>query len=231
VAHVANEHEANGSSSRRITTLCILFLITGVSYADRSVMTVIQEPMKLELHLTDAQLGLLAGPFFGVFYSIVGIPIARLAERYSRKAIIVVSLGAWSLMSVLCGTAGGFAALAGARVGVGAAESGAPPAGYSLLSSYFPARQRGRVVAFVNMAIPLGLSFGSAIGGLVAQTYGWRMAFVVVGAPGLLLALLAWLLLVEPARDHLDPELPAVDQRPLSNRESFGRLLGSRLFR
>lgn len=226
--------EAPGLTGRpltvRVATLCIMFLITGISYADRSVMTVIQEPMKHELHLTDGQLGLLAGPFFGVFYSLMGIPIARLAERFSRKAIIVASVSTWSLMSVLCGAAGSFASLAAARVGVGAAESGAPPAGYSLLSSYFPARQRGRVLAFVNMAIPLGLSFGSVVGGLVAQAHGWRMAFIVVGAPGLLLAIVAWLLLVEPPKDHEDAALALIDRTPLSNRESFGRLLRSRLF-
>jgi predicted MFS family arabinose efflux permease len=221
---------AQGLPRRGIATLCVMFLITGISYADRSVMTVIQEPMKHELHLTDGQLGLLAGPFFGVFYSLMGIPIARLAERFSRKAIIVASLATWSLMSVLCGAARSFVTLGAARVGVGAAESGAPPAGYSLLSSYFPARQRGRVLAVVNMAIPLGLSFGSVIGGLVAQAHGWRLAFVVVGAPGLVLAVAAWLLLVEPAKDHLDPELALIDRTPLSNRESFGRLLNSRLF-
>jgi len=181
-----------------------VFLINVASYADRSILVVLQEPMRADLKLSDFQLGLLAGPAFAVFYGFMGLPIARLAERRSRRRIIIIAVYLWSLLSALCGASQSFVQLALCRMGVGAAEAAAPPAMHSLIADYFSRAARGRAMAMLALGIPFGLMVGGLIGGTVASVANWRIAFLAVGLPGALLGLLATKVMYEAKRtsDH-----------------------------
>ncbi|MBE7217903.1 MAG: MFS transporter, partial [Caulobacteraceae bacterium] len=180
----------------------LLLLLYTSNFIDRQVLTVLQQPIKEELKLTDGQLGLLQGFAFAIFYSILGIPIARLAERRSRKTIIAVSVLVWSAMTALCGTAANFATLFLFRVGVGVGEAGSSPPAHSMIADYYPPRKRATALSVYSLGIPLGSLLGAVLGGLVAQRYGWRSAFFVVGLPGVVLAILAQFTLREPPRGH-----------------------------
>jgi predicted MFS family arabinose efflux permease len=219
-----------GVKLKSATVLMMLFAISAVSYADRSIMTVTQEPMKADLGLSDTQLGLLNGPIFAIFYAVLGIPIARLAERASRKRIIAAAVAVWSVATALCGTVTGFASLALARASVGGAESASPPSSHSIISDYFPAEQRGRAMAVLSLAIPVGLMLGTFVGGMVTHLAGWRVAFAVMGAAGVVLAALAALLISEPERGAQEHGAAASDLPPLSHRQAFAILLSSRTF-
>ena len=183
----------------------LLLAVYTSNFVDRQVLSVLQQPIKEALRLSDGQLGLLGGFAFAIFYSILGVPIARLAERRSRKTIITVSLLVWSLMTALCGLAGGFGALFLLRVGVGVGEAGASPPAHSMIADYYPPQRRATALSVYSLGIPLGSLLGAVLGGLVAQRYGWRPAFFVVGLPGVLLAVLTQTTLREPARGRSEP--------------------------
>lgn len=185
-----------------IWAMGLLLVVYASNFVDRTILQVLQQPIKEELKLSDAQLGLLGGFAFAVLYSTLGVPLARLAERRSRKGLITVSLVVWSAMTALCGAASGYAALFACRVGVGVGEAGASPPAHSLIADYFPPRRRATALSIYSLGIPIGVLVGSILGGFVAQHYGWRRAFMVVGLPGLVLAVLTQLTLKEPARGH-----------------------------
>lgn len=187
-----------------IAAMAAVFLINVVSYADRTILTVLQESIKADLQLSDLQLGLLAGPVFAIFYGVMGIPIARLAERKSRKRIIITALYLWSMLTALCGAAQNFFQLALFRMGVGAAEAAAPPAMHSLIADYFSRSARGRAMAVLALGIPLGLMVGGVVGGAVASIWNWRVAFAAIGLPGVLIGLFAMKVMYEAKRtsDH-----------------------------
>ncbi|KQY92283.1 MFS transporter [Caulobacter sp. Root1455] len=182
----------------QIYILALLLLVTVCNYLDRIILGVLQEPIKRELSLSDAQLGLLSGPAFAIFYSVAGIPIARLAERINRASLLAFVVAFWSAMTAFCGLSQGYAQLLLSRVGVGMGEGGCIPISHSLLADNFSMRQRGVVMSVVSTAPSLATILAPVIGGLVAQQYGWRVAFLAVGLPGLLLAVLVWLTLKEP---------------------------------
>lgn len=189
----------------------LLLLITICNYLDRIVLNVLQEPIKRELRLSDWQLGLLSGPAFALFYSVAGIPVARLAERTNRARLMAAVVAVWSAMTALCGMAQSFVQLLLFRVGVGMGEGGCLPVSHSLLADNFSMRQRGMVMSIVSTAPSFATILAPIVGGLIAQQWGWRAAFVVVGLPGLLLALLAWLTLREP-RERIGLDAPATVQ-------------------
>jgi predicted MFS family arabinose efflux permease len=211
-----------------IAAMFAVFLINVISYADRTILTVLQESIKVDLELSDFQLGLLAGPVFAIFYGVMGIPIARLAERKSRKRIITTAVFLWSLLTALCGAAQSFGQLALFRMGVGAAEAAAPPAMHSLIADYFSRAARGRAMAVLALGIPLGLMLGGAVGGFVASVWNWRVAFAAIGLPGILIGLFAAKVMYEAKRtsDH-----GKVDETPLSLRESLRSLLSIPTYR
>lgn len=182
--------------------LVVLTTIYVISFLDRQVVNILAEPIKRELHLKDAQLGLLTGLAFALFYTALALPIARLAERRNRIAIISVSLAAWSAMTAVCGLAQTFGQLLAARIGVGVGEAGSTPASHALISDMTPSASRASALAFHSLGAPIGTLLGLAFGGLVADALGWRMAFLLAGAPGVLLAVLAWTTLrdVRPAQ-------------------------------
>lgn len=193
----------------QVYLVALLLLITVCNYLDRIIIGVLQEPIKRELGLSDAQLGLLSGPAFAIFYSVAGIPVARLAERMHRGGLMAAAVAVWSAMTALCGTVTGFVQLLVCRVGVGMGEGGCIPISHSLLADNFSMRQRGVVMSIVSAAPSLATILAPVIGGLIAQHYGWRMAFLVVGIPGLALALLTWFTLKEPRKEREAAGQPA----------------------
>ncbi|WP_233205142.1 spinster family MFS transporter [Alkalicaulis satelles] len=193
----------------RAYALGVLLVIYIFNFLDRQIVNILAEPIKLELGLADWQIGVMTGLAFAVFYTVLGIPIARYAERADRVKIISVAVAVWSAFTILCGMAGNFVQLLAARIGVGVGEAGCTPPAHSLISDYTPKEKRASALALYSMGIPLGSLAGMVLGGLIADAYGWRMAFFVAGAPGILLALIAWFTLPEPRRKGLKKITPA----------------------
>ena len=180
--------------------LWMLLVVYILNFLDRQIVAILAEPMKREFGLTDTQLGLLAGPAFALFYAILGIPIARYADKAgtNRVWLISISLAVWSGMTAVCGVAQNFVQLALARVGVGVGEAGCTPAAHSLIADSVPPEKRSSAIAFYGMGIPIGGLLGLIIGGIVNDLYGWRAAFMLVGAPGILLALVLPKIIKDP---------------------------------
>jgi MFS family permease len=186
------------SASYRTYAMSLLLAICIINYLDRNVVHILAEPIKNDLGLADWQLGLMSGLAFGVLYTFLGLPIARLAERHHRPLIIATATGVWSAFTVLCGLVQNFWQLALSRVGVGVGEAGCTPPAHSLIMDYAPPEKRSSALAFYGLGPPIGGLIGMAFGGLVADAFGWRAAFLIAGAPGLAFAVLAALTLKEP---------------------------------
>ena len=193
------------SSAYRNVVLGFLVLAYTFNFIDRTIVSTINQAIKLDLKLSDTQLGLLGGPAFALLYTLLGVPIARLAERYSRVWIITISLIVWSGFTAACGVAASFVQLLALRVGVGIGEAGCSPPAHSLISDYFEPKRRATALAIYAFGIPLGAMIGAAFGGWLAKSFGWRVAFMSVGAPGLILALAFIMVVKEPRRGQSDP--------------------------
>jgi len=192
------------SSSYRYLVVCLLALVYTMNFLDRQIVSILAEPIRKDLNLSDTQLGMLSGIFFALFYTGFGIPIGWMADRVRRVWIISGACALWSLFTALCGTATSFLQLALFRMGVGIGEAGGSPPSYSLISDYFKPEERGTALAIYSLGVPAGSMFGSALGGWIAAEHGWRMAFFVMGVPGIILALLVLLVVKEPKRGGLD---------------------------
>jgi len=179
-----------------------------LSICDRMILSILFPDIKVEFGLSDTQLGLLGGISFALFYATMGLPIARLSDQYSRKRIIIASLVIFSIMTALSGMAAGFISLLLFRIGVGIGEAGVNPASHSLIADYFPPKRRGFAMATLMLGGSLGMILGFVGGGIVAEHYGWRVAMIAVGVPGLLLALLMAKLLKEPGRGTFETQAP-----------------------
>ncbi len=189
---------------RRTMTLALLTLVYFFSFMDRQILSILLEAIKADLKLSDTQLGLLSGLVFAVFYATLGIPIARLADRSSRRNIIAVSLAVWSVMTAACGLAQNFVQLMLARIGVGVGEAGSGPPSHSIIADLYPPDKRASAMAIYSLGVLLGGGLGVMIGGNVAALYGWRAAMFVVGIPGILLAVIVRFAMVEPRRGLSD---------------------------
>lgn len=187
----------------------LLLLIYVMNFVDRQVVNILAEPIKQELDLLDWQVGAMSGLAFALFYTVLGLPIARYAERGHRPYIIAVALAVWSAFTALCGLAQNFVQLLLARIGVGVGEAGCTPPAHSLITDYVPKEKRASALAFYSMGTPLGSLVGMALGGMIADAYGWRMAFIVCGIPGVVLAVVAALSLVEPRIRRTAAEMKA----------------------
>ncbi len=209
----AGETGAMPAFSRRYLgwLLGLLVAIYACSFLDRVIISTVGPAVISELRLSDTEFGLLSGPAFAIFYVVFGIPIARAAERRSRIKIISVCIALWSVMTALCGVATAFWQLAIFRMGVGVGEGGCSPAAHSLLSDHYQPKKRATALGTYSAGVPFGIMLGAIVGGWIADHFSWRMAFIVLGLPGLLLALLARLTLKEPARGHSDGGLAAPD--------------------
>lgn len=222
---LTGKQEPEGSAapdapSRRaaFVALLVLMLTYMLSYVDRTALGVLQEPIKLELGLSDWQLGLLSGPAFALLYSVTGLPIARLAERRSRSAILAVSLVVWSVMTMLCGLSRSYVQILLSRIGVSIGEAGGNPAAHSLIADLFPPRERGRAIAFYSFGAPAGAFAGAVLAGWLAYHWGWRSAFLMLGPPGFMLALAVVFLIPKVQRgrhDTLAGEAGSADAPPL----------------
>ena len=195
---------AEVTEGQRRYTLAILLLIFTFSNIDRHILAVLLEPIKHDLNLSDTQLGFLSGLAFAVFYSTLGIPMAMWADRRGRKNVILLAIAVWSAMTVLCGVAANFVQLALARMGVSIGEAGSSPPSNSMIADLYPPERRATAMAIFSLGINIGIFAGFLIGGWINQLYGWRVAFYVVGVPGLVLAAIGWFTLREPPRGHAD---------------------------
>ena len=184
--------------------LFMMLCLYMVNYIDRAIVSGLVGPIKESFGVSDTFMGFLMGPAFAVFYTTAAIPIARLADRYSRIRIISIGAIVWSFFTVLCGLSVNEWMFAAARIGVGIGEAAFLAPAYSLLSDYFPARKRGTAFAILNLGVYFGQIGGLMGGAAIEKAYDWQTAFLVLGAPGIALGLLAWLTVREPERGRLD---------------------------
>lgn len=210
--------EPPAASTGRIYRTYVLILLTGVytfNFIDRQIIGILSPAIKEDLGLADWQLGILKGFAFAVLYTTLGIPIARLADRANRVTIISIALALWSGFTAISGACQSFIQLALARVGVGIGEAGGSPPAHSLISDYYPKETRAGALAVYAMGIPIGVAFAFLAGGWVEDTFGWRTAFVVVGLPGVVMALLLKFTVREPPRGGQEPESRADEFKTL----------------
>jgi predicted MFS family arabinose efflux permease len=180
--------------------LGLLFVVYVFNFIDRQILSILAQPIKEDLGVSDTLMGLLGGIAFALFYTFLGIPIARLADTHSRRIILASCLTIWSVMTALCGFAANFLQLMAARIGVAVGEAGGSPPSHSMISDMFPPHRRATALAVYALGIPVGSALGNLLGGRLNDLVGWRQTFLIVGLPGVLLALLVFLTLREPAR-------------------------------
>lgn len=202
-----------GRTRSRGYILTVLTLVYTVNFVDRQILPILLPSIKAEFHVSDAALGLLIGPTFAFFYAILGVPLAMLADRVSRRKLIGISLLLFSVVTLLCGMTARFWHLVLARIGTGIGEAGTGPASQTIISDLYPPAERARAQAIYATGVNGGVLIAFAMGGVVAEWFGWRAAFVVAGIPGVLLAIVLLLTLDEPERGRTDPaaddDLPA----------------------
>jgi MFS family permease len=204
--------------------LAVLALAYAVNVMDRSVLAVLLESIKHTFHTTDTQQGLLGGLAFALFYATLGVPIAALADRTSRRNVLATCVMLWSVMTALCGMATSFPLLLAARVGTAVGEAGGTPPSHSLISDYFPLSTRATALSLYALGVPLGSMLGSLLGGWGSELYGWRTAFMLVGTPGLFVALLVFLTVREPTRGQADADVSSEEARLARARLAAPRL-------
>jgi len=218
--------------------LIVMCVVYAISIADRYVVSTVLDPIRQELHLTDSGVALLTGAPLALFYVTFGIPISWLADRSNRRNILSLSLVAWSAMSALCGLSATSWQFMLARIGVGIGEAGGTPPANSIIGDYFPAGRRPMAMAIFALGAPIGAWMGADLAGWVANLYGWRSAFFVLGIPGVLIGLLVWLTIREPERGCLDepcgadaaaPSFLATMRFMLTQKASFHVMTGGAL--
>ena len=225
------EKAAGITPSYRRYALSLFLLVYVINFVDRQIFAILIEPIRLEIDLSDTQLGLLGGIAFAIFYTFAGIPIARWADVGVRKNIVALALVIWSVMTMFTSTAKGFGTLLIARVGVGIGEAGCSPPIHSLISDMYPEEERGTALSTYALGIPIGAAIGTLVGGWTGEYFGWRMAFMVVGMPGIIVAIVVFFTVREPPRGHSEPDHVKVqkDLVPLADTIKF--LWGLKAFR
>ena len=204
-------------NSYKAWVLFMLLVVYIFNFIDRQIIGILAVPIQAELALSDTQLSLMGGIAFALFYTVLGIPIAWLADRKNRTWIITIALMIWSAMTALCGLAQNFVQLFLARLGVGVGEAGGVAPSYSLISDYFPSNQRSRALGIYAFAIPIGSALGMLIGGVLTNLIGWRLTFIVVGILGLAIAPLFKLTVKEPKRGRYDSTTSDITAVPFSS--------------
>ncbi len=189
---------------QRRYTLLLLFLVSMFNYIDRTIISILQVPIKRDLALSDAQLGALTGLSFAIVYSTLCLPVARWADRGNRARIVTGSLALWSAMTALTGFAGGFLALVVLRLGVAAGEAGSVPSAHSIIADLYPPRERATVLALWGLSLPAGMAFGYLFAGQLERMIGWRDTFLVIGLAGIALAPVVLWTMREPQRGRFD---------------------------
>ena len=217
------------SPAARRYALSVLVVVYTFNFIDRQILSILMEPIKADLGLSDTQLGLLTGFAFALFYATLGIPIARLADKGNRRNLIAGALTIWSAMTTMSGLAQNFWHLLIARIGVGIGEAGCSPPAHSIISDYYPAEKRATALGIYSLGIPVGILFGFLAGGWLNQFFGWRVAFFVVGVPGIILAILVKLSLREPIRGMSEGRADTAPHPTV--KETFTFLWSKRSFR
>lgn len=217
------------SPGYRRYALNVLLVIYILNFLDRQIVAILAEPIKNDLGLADWQIGLMTGLAFAVFYTVLGLPIARLADTGHRPRIIAAATAIWSLFTLGCGFAHNFTQLVLCRIGVGIGEAGCTPPAHSLISDYTAREKRASALAYYALGTPIGGLIGMAVGGVVADLYGWRTAFLVAGAPGLVMALVAATTLREP-RSQLAADLAARRAVQPGWKDAMAEIRGKRTF-
>ncbi len=206
-------------------TLLLLLFVYTMSFTDRQIIGILMQPIKTEFGVSDTAMGLLSGLAFALFYSALGVPMARYADHANRRNFVAYCCGAWSAMTALCGMAVGFWTLALARVGVAVGEAGGTPPSLSMVADHYPPGKRGRAMSVYMLGPQLGIIFGLALGGWIAHQYGWRQAFLWMAIPGIAAALLLRFTGVEPRRGAWEASAagPGAGSAPAAPvREPFG---------
>ncbi len=188
----------------RWSVLVILCFVDVINFLDRQLLSILAKPIQDELGVTDGQLGLISGLYFALFYCVLAIPVGWIADRTNRAKLLSVACALWSAATVACGMAANYPQLAAARMAVGVGEAGGVPPSYAIISDYFPSGQRGTALGIFNFGPPIGMALGVAFGAAIAAAYSWRLAFVVLGAVGIIAALIVWVFVREPVRGGLD---------------------------
>lgn len=184
--------------------LGMLWFVYVLNFLDRQLLSILAKPIQDGLGVTDTQLGLITGLYFAMFYCFLAIPVGWLADRSNRVGVLSAACAVWSAATVGCGLAANYAQLAVARMTVGVGEAGGVPPSYAIISDYFPPERRGTALGIFNLGPPVGAAFGIAFGASIAAAYGWRTAFIALGAVGIVAALVTWLVVREPKRGGLD---------------------------
>ena len=213
-------------------TLWILLIVYIFNFIDRQIVNILAEPIRLELGLSDTQIGLMTGLAFALFYTILGLPIARFSDRPTthRPKLIAAALATWSAMTALCGMAQNFVQLLLARIGVGIGEAGCTPPAHSLIADMVEPKKRSSALAFYALGIPVGTLLGMMIGGLLADFVGWRRAFFIVGVPGVLLAIVVAWVLKEPRRHLTQAQAASNAQQTMPLGQAVRSVMGSKAF-
>ena len=216
---MANEAQQNPytSMSARYYAVGLLTVVYTFNFIDRQLLSILQESIKADLLLSDQQLGLLTGIAFAMFYVTAGIPIARWADRGNRRNIVALAIGVWSFMTAISGLVQNYVQLLMARMGVGVGEAGGSPPAHSIISDIFPPERRASALAFYSMGVNIGILFGFLAGGWLNEIFDWRTAFFVVGAPGLIIALIVRYTLREPIRGLSEQRQVETQTVPFSN--------------
>ena len=194
--------------------LGILVLVYTSSHVDRQIMGILLEPIKSELGASDTQMGFLVGLTFAIFYATLGMPIAMLADRSNRRNIIALATTIWSAMTVVCAYVGSYAQLAMARIGVGIGEAGSSPPSHSMIADLFSQKQRATAMGIFALGVNMGLLIAYLGGGWMSDNWGWRTTFIVVGLPGILIALLVRFTMIEPPRGASEESKQARTEAP-----------------
>lgn len=197
-------NQTETSNLYRNYVLVILTLVYVFNFIDRQLLVILQESIKKELYLSDTQLGFLSGFVFAIFYVVLGIPIARFADKGNRRNIASLSLGLWSVMTACSGLARNFFQLLMARIGVGVGEAGGSPPAHAMISDYFPPEKRSTALSIYSTGIYFGVLIGFLMGGYLSQRLGWRTAFIAVGIPGVIFSLLVFATVKEPPKGSTD---------------------------
>ena len=218
------------STSRRVALLVLLCAVTATSLMDRQIISILITPIKHEFGATDAQMGLLTGLAFAAVYVVAGFPLASWADNGNRRTVLAVSLAMWSVMTMLCGATRSFGQLAAARMGLALGEAGCNPASHSIIADLFSKRERAKAIGFFNASGAIGVSLGLFAGGTLVSHFDWRTVFVIIGAPGLVLAVIVKFAAHEPLRGMADARRTNTYERT-ALRKRLGSLSRHRTFR
>ncbi len=224
--------EKSGSRDRRYAflILALLCLAYVLNFLDRQLLSILAKPIQDDLRISDGQLGRLGGLYFAIFYCILGVPVAWLADRSNRVRVLTVACALWSAATAACGVAQNYPQLAIARMSVGIGEAGGVPPSYSIISDYFPASRRGTALGIFNLGPPIGQALGVAFGAKIAAAYDWRLAFVILGAGGIIAAGAVWGVIKEPARGATDGQLDRIDPATILAEEAASFWATLRMF-